>query len=103
MGHVQKQAYLAAVLNERVYWSDTLKEIGNCVPPQLRLTKMSTKGEEIYLEGEIKSAQMSEEKVLTECMNRLGQGIFKKVDLVSTKQGTAPGEPYQFKLKLNLE
>ncbi|MBN3039105.1 MAG: type IV pilus assembly protein PilM [Candidatus Omnitrophica bacterium] len=102
IGQVNKQAFLVDALNKRIYWSDVLKEIGNCVPEQIRLTKMKAAQNSVQLAGEIKPSKTSEEKLLTECMKTLEKGIFEEVKLVTTKNATAQGL-YQFELKLSLK
>ena len=43
------------------------------------------------------------EKVITEFMNSLGEGMFKEVSLVTTKKGVSPDEPHTFELRLTVE
>ena len=100
---VQRQAYQTAVLQGRIYGSDIIKEIGNRIPKEARLTEMSLSGKIVNLKGEIRYSQLPEEKVLTEVMDNLSKGIFKQVNLVTTKQGTSALKPFSFELKLSLE
>ncbi|MFH1046119.1 MAG: type IV pilus assembly protein PilM [Candidatus Omnitrophota bacterium] len=103
LGQMERQSYLMGVLNQRVYWSDVFKELGNCTPPQIRLTSLIAQKKTISLHGEIKAEGASEEKALTECMNALSKGIFKDVKLVTTKKGATPQEPYIFELRLEVK
>lgn len=103
IGEVQKQAFLATALKERIYWSDALKEISNLIPAQVCLTSLNTQKKSLILKGEIKSSGMAEQKILTEFMNLLERGIFKEVNLVSTKKGLSQDRPYTFELRLVVE
>jgi len=38
-----KQTFLGSILNQRIYWSDALKEISNLIPGQICLTEMNAK------------------------------------------------------------
>ena len=100
---VTKQAFLARVLQQRIYWSDALKEIANLIPKQIRLTGMHIHKQVLNLKGEIKSPGLPEEKVLTEFMSILEEGIFQNVTLVTTKKGLSADEPYTFELRLTPE
>ena len=100
---VQKEALLAKVLKERIYWSDALKEVGNRIPEQIRLTEMSAQEKRLTLKGEIKSSGKASEKILTSFMNSLEKGIFKEVNLVSAREGLLADEPSTFELKLHME
>ena len=100
---VQKKSLLAKVLEERIYWSNVLKEVGNRIPEQIRLTEMSAQEKRLTLKGEIKLSGKTSEKVLTEFMNSLEKGIFKEVNLVTTREGLLPDKPSTFELKLHME
>lgn len=100
---VRKQASLGGVLRRRVYWSDALKEIGNRIPRQIRLSELTAAKNRLTLKGRIKSSDLAEEKVLTEFMNSLEKGIFKEVNLISSKKGLSRDKPYTFELRLDIE
>jgi hypothetical protein len=102
-GDVKKKMFLAKALSGRVYWSDALKEIGNRIPGQIRLAELSVREKGCILKGRIKPANEGEEKVLIGFMNSLGEGIFKKVDLITTKKGSSVDELYTFELRLNIK
>ncbi|MBL7085436.1 MAG: pilus assembly protein PilM [Candidatus Omnitrophica bacterium] len=103
MKESQKKVFLAGVLKNRVYWSDALKEIGNRVPEQVRLTEMNTEKKMLILKGEIKPSELAEEKVLDKFINSLKKGIFKEVNLLTTKKGSTEGSPFTFELSLRVE
>ncbi|MFC1699279.1 pilus assembly protein PilM [Candidatus Omnitrophota bacterium] len=102
-GEVQKKASLALALQECVFWSDALKEIANLIPGQIRLTDIDSDQRELLLKGEIKTSELTEEKVLTQFMSSLEGGIFQQVQLVASKKGAAPDSLYSFELKLGVE
>jgi len=83
-----KQSFLGSILDQRIYWSDALKEISNLIPEQICLTEMSAKENILALKGEIKSPGLVREQVLTEFMRSLEKGIFKEVNLISTKDSS---------------
>jgi type IV pilus assembly protein PilM len=83
-----KRAFLGNAVSRRVYWSDALKEISNLIPEQVCLTEISAKENILALKGEIKSPGLVREQVLTEFMRSLEKGIFKEVNLVSTKDSS---------------
>jgi Tfp pilus assembly protein PilN len=97
-----KQAFLGGILNQRIYWSDALKEISNLIPEQVRLTEMNTKENLLTLKGEIKSPGPVREQILTELMRSLEKGIFKEVNLISTKD-SSEDELNTFELRLKIE
>lgn len=97
-----KQAFLSSILDQRIYWSDALKEISNLIPEQVCLTEMSAKENILALKGEIKSPALDREKVLTEFMRSLEKGIFKEVNLISTK-GSSQEKLNTFELRLGIE
>jgi len=97
-----EQAFLSSVLNQRIYWSGALKEISNLIPEQVCLTEMSAKENILTLKGEIKSPGLVREQVLTEFMRSLEKGIFKEVNLVSTK-GTSEDKHNTFELRSGIE
>jgi type IV pilus assembly protein PilM len=82
------QAFIGSIINQRIYWSDALKEISNCIPGQVCLTEMSAKENILSLEGQIKSDAVVREQVLTGFMRSLEKGIFKEVKLVTTKDSS---------------
>ncbi|MFB0525130.1 MAG: pilus assembly protein PilM [Phycisphaerae bacterium] len=85
---VPNQIFLQSVLNQRIYLSDGLKEISNLVPEQICLTEMNAREKVLTLKGQIKSLGLAREKVLTEFMRSLEKGIFKEVNLISTKDSS---------------
>jgi len=97
-----KQAFLQSILNQRIYWSDALKEISNLAPEQICLTGMNAKENILTLKGEIKSPGLAREKALTEFMRSLEKGIFKEVNLISTK-GSSQDKLNTFELRLRIE
>ena len=102
MGQLPKQAFLSSILNQRVYWSDALKEIANLIPEPVCLTEMNAKENILTLRGEIKSPNLAREQVLTEFMRSLEKGIFKEVNLISTKN--SPEDKFNtFELRLAIE
>jgi len=97
-----KQAFLGGIMNQRIYWSDALKEISNLIPEQVRLTEMNTKENVLTLKGKIKSPGPVREQVLTELMRLLEKGIFKEVNLISTRD-SSEDELNTFELRLKIE
>ena len=97
-----RQAFLSNILNQRIYWSDALKEISNLIPEQVCLTKINVKENELALKGEIRSPNMVREQILTGFMRSLQKGIFKKVKLVSTKDSFKENLN-TFELRLGIE
>ncbi len=97
-----KRAFLGRILNQRIYWSDALTEISNLIPEQARLTEMNTKENVLTLKGEIKSPGPVRERILTELMRSLEKGIFKEVNLISTKD-SSEDELNTFELRLKIE
>jgi type IV pilus assembly protein PilM len=83
-----KQAFIGSILNQRICWSDALKEISNLIPGQVCLTEMNAQENILGLKGQIKSDAMVREQVLTGFMRSLEKGIFKEVKLVSTKDSS---------------
>jgi len=97
-----KQTFLGGILNQRIYWSDALKEISNLIPEQICLTEMNAKEKMLILRGEIKSPVLVREQILTEFMRSLEKGIFKEVNLISTK-GSSREKLNTFELRLVVE
>ncbi len=97
-----KQTFLSSALNKRIYWSDALKEISNLVPEPVCLTEMNAKENMFTLKGEIKSPGLVREQVLTEFMRSLEKGIFKEVNLISTKD-LSEDKLNTFELRLGIE
>jgi type IV pilus assembly protein PilM len=100
---VQKQAVLVGVLGGRIYCGDVLKEIGNRIPHEIRLTTMDLQQKRLSLKGEIRSVGKAFEEVLSEFMDSLEKGIFKEANLVSTKKGLSLSSPSTFELSLTFE
>ena len=97
-----KQAFLCSILNQRIYWSDALKEISNFIPGLMYLTEMNAKENILTLKGEIKSPAMAGEQFLTEFMCSLEEGVFKEVNLISSKD--SPEDKLNtFELRLGIE
>jgi len=97
-----KQVFLQSILNQRIYWSDTLKEISNLIPGQICLTEMNVQKNTLTLKGEIKSPGLVREQVLTGFMRSLEKGVFKEVKLVSTKE-SSKDNLNTFELRLGIE
>ncbi|MCK4790294.1 MAG: PilN domain-containing protein, partial [Desulfobacteraceae bacterium] len=97
-----KQAFRGSILNQRIYWSDALKEISNIIPGQICLTEMNAQENLLTLKGQIKSPSLAREKVLTEFMRSLEKGMFKEVNLISTK-GSSRDKLNTFELRLGVE
>jgi len=97
-----KQAFVGSIINQRLYWSDALKEISNLIPEQVCLTEINAKENILSLKGEIKSDGMIREQVLTGFMRSLEKGIFKEVKLVSTKDSSEENLN-TFELRLGIE
>lgn len=57
----------------------------------------------LTLKGEIKPSELAEEKVLDKFINSLKKGIFKEVNLLTTKKGSTGGLPFTFELSLRVE
>ena len=97
-----KQAFLGSILSERIYWSDALKQISNLIPEQICLTEMNTKENILTLKGEIKSPALAGEQFLTKFMCSLEEGVFKEVNLISSKD--SPEDKLNtFELRLGIE
>jgi len=97
-----KQVFLQSIQNQRIYWSDALKEISNLIPEPVCLTEMNAKEKILILRGEIKSPGLVREQILTEFMRSLEKGIFKEVNLISTK-GSSQDKLNTFELRLEVE
>jgi len=97
-----EQAFLSSALNQRIYWSDALKEISNLIPELVCLTETNAKENILTLKGEIRSPALTREKVLTEFMRSLEKGIFKEVNLISTKDSSQE-KLNTFELRLGIE
>jgi len=99
---VPNRLFLQGILNQRIYWSDALKEISNLVSEQICLIEMSTEKNTLTLKGQIKSPAPDREKILTNFMRSLEKGIFKKVNLISTKD-LSREKINTFELRLEIE
>ena len=99
----QRNEYLKKQADARLYWSDILREIGNRIPAQLRLTGMHTRGNEMLLEGEIRASGTAFEKTITGFMRSLEEGLVKKATLITTGQTPSPSSIYNFELSLEVE
>ncbi len=97
-----KQIFLCSVIDRRIYWSDALKETSNLIPEPVCLTEMIAKENMLTLKGEIKSPGLVREQVLTEFMRSLEKGIFKEVNLISTKD-SSEDKLNTFELRLGIE
>ncbi len=97
-----KQAFLGSILNQRIYWSDALKEISNLIPEPVCLTEMNAKENILTLKGEIKSPTLAGEQFLTAFMCSLEKGVFKEVNLISTKD-SSEDKLNTFELRLGIE
>jgi type IV pilus assembly protein PilM len=102
MEQVPGQVFLQDILNQRIYWSDALKEISNLISDQICLIEISTERRTLTLKGQIKSPALDREKILTNFMSSLEKGIFKKVSLISTKDSTQE-KLNNFELRLAIE
>ena len=97
-----KKAFIGSLLNQRIYWSDALKEISNYIPEPVYLTEMNAKENILTLKGEIKSPTQAGEQFLTEFMCSLEEGVFKEVSLISSKD--SPEDKLNtFELRLGIE
>lgn len=97
-----KQAFLCSFLNQRIYWSDALKEISNLIPEPVYLTGMNATENILTLKGKIKSPGVGREQFLTQFMCSLEEGIFKEVNLISSKD--SPEDKLNtFELRLGIE
>jgi len=97
-----RQAFMSKILNQRVFWSDALKEISNFIPEPVYLTEMNAKENILTLKGEIKSPALAGEQFLTEFMCSLEEGVFKEVNLISSKD--SPEDKLNtFELRLGIE
>jgi len=93
--------FIQDILTKRSRWGDALKETSNLIPEQIRLTEMSAQKNMMTLKGEIKTSDQIRKNYLTEFICTLEQGIFKEVNLISTKNGSN-NELNTFELKLGL-
>ena len=98
---IPTRVFIQDILAQRPYWSDTLKETSNLIPEQIRLTEMGAEKKSLSLKGEIKTADQVRKNYLTEFICRLEQGMFKEVNLISTKNGSN-NELNTFELRLGL-
>ena len=97
-----KQAFLGSILNQRIYWSDALKEISNLILEPVCLTEMNAEENLLTLKGQIKSTRLAREQFLTEFMCSLEKGVFKEVNLISSKD--SPEDKLNtFELRLGIE
>lgn len=101
--NLEKKTFLDKLLRERIYCSDVLKEIGNSIPVQIRLSSIELRGGRFNIKGEVRSSDKAEEKVVTDFMNLLQKGIFEEVSLISSKKGLSVSEPYTFELGLTVK
>jgi len=97
-----KQAFLGSILNQRIYWSDALKEISNLIPEPVYLTEMNAEKNLLTLKGEIRSPGLAREQFLTKFMCSLEEGIFEEVNLLSTKDSSQE-KLNTFELRLGIE
>jgi type IV pilus assembly protein PilM len=96
------QVFIQSILAQQPYWGDALKEISNIIPAQIRLTEINAQRSTLTLKGQVKSSISTKENLLTEFMRTLEKGIFKEVNLISTKN--LPEEKLStFELRLELE
>lgn len=97
-----KQAFLGSILDQRIFWSDALKEISNLIPESVHLTEMSTEQNTLILRGEIESPDSAGQRLLTEFMRSLEGGILRGVNLVSAKNSSQDA-PTTFELRASVE
>ncbi len=102
MEEVPNRVFLQNTLNQRIYWSDALKEISNLISEQICLIEISTEKNILTLKGQIKSPAPDREKILTNFMRSLEKGIFRKVNLISTKDSSQE-KLNTFELRLRIE
>jgi Tfp pilus assembly protein PilN len=99
---IPTRVFLQSILTQRSHWSDALKEISNITPEQIRLTEINAQKNILTLKGQIKSSGLTKENFLTEFMRTLEKGIFKEVNLISTKN-SSEDKLSTFELRLGLE
>ncbi|MBI3315782.1 MAG: PilN domain-containing protein, partial [Candidatus Omnitrophica bacterium] len=80
---LRDQNFAKRVLSGEPYWEDVFKELSRAVPGTVYLTELNFENGALALEGVIVSAE--NERVLSDFMLALEKGIFKNVQLVSSK------------------
>ncbi len=99
---IPNRVFLHNTLTQRPYWSDALKEASNVIPEQVRLTEVNAQKNTLTLKGQIKSPELVGKNFLSEFIFTLEKGMFKEVNLISTKN-SSKDKLRSFELRLGLE
>ncbi|MFH1202140.1 MAG: pilus assembly protein PilM [Candidatus Omnitrophota bacterium] len=95
----KEQSQIYDIVNNEPLWEDVFKELSNVVCDNLYLTSMGIKPDNIVLTGVILSKGARMEDILSQFMMAIEEGIFKEVNLVSTRKKSEPFESLEFVIK----
>lgn len=84
-----KEAKLLSLSANEPYWEDIFKELSNLIPGDMYITKLTMSNKVITIKG-IAPPGQGEERILNFIL-ALEKGIFKKVQLVTTKEKEEKG------------
>ncbi|PIQ88628.1 MAG: hypothetical protein COV72_07395 [Candidatus Omnitrophica bacterium CG11_big_fil_rev_8_21_14_0_20_42_13] len=87
------------VFADEPYWTDVFRELSNIIPDGVYLSQMSMRGKVIRVKGIITLAE--KEKIISDFMNKLEEGLFRNVRLIVTKESA--NTLHEFELSSGIE
>lgn len=81
---IEMQNLINKILVDKPYWGDVAKELSNIVPDHIYLTRLSMANKMLRMEGVIMAEE--KEKIISDFVSVLENGIFNNVKLVSIQE-----------------
>ena len=100
---LQEENVIQGILQKAPYWEEILKEISSLIPQNVYLTELTMSGETLSLKGVITANQEPVEATLSNFMLKLEEGIFKNVNLISTRKTAEGSNTSEFELKCGID
>ena len=87
----------------RPHWEDALREISNVMQLKMYLTELSMSDDELSFAGVINQGDQGAQKILSNFMITLEDGIFKDVSLVTSRRSTEGALTFEFEITAEVE
>lgn len=98
-GEAKERNLINDALSEEPYWEDIFKEIGNCIPNEIYLTRMSAQGGILTLKGVITSTK-DQPDAFSGFIRKLETGIFRNIKFSATARSA---DQKEFEVQMQFE
>lgn len=100
---LREEMIVDEILDGKPHWEDAFREIGNVIPAKVYLTHLDMDNDIVRLKGYILQGDRDAQAILSNFMLTLEEGIFRQVNLVTTKKEAGNTAVSEFEITAGLD